>query len=238
MKIVKMGLALLMVMTGFNAVRAQTADEIIDKYVNAMGGKDKLDQLKSAYVVGTVQMMGNETPSTTSILNGKGYRLEYESQGQKVVQVFTDKGGWQINPMMGSTTPQPLPDEMFKESRGQIYLTGPLYNYAAKGNKVELQGKEGNTYKLKVTNIDSVETIVYIDATTYYLTKLTRTGHFMGQTMEVTISFSDFKKTDLGTVFPYSTEINIGGQFSITTTVNKVELNKPIDPAIFEMPKS
>jgi outer membrane lipoprotein-sorting protein len=224
-------------MTGFSTVRAQTADEIINKYVNAMS-KDKLDQLKSAYIVGSVQMMGNETPSTTSILNGKGYRLEYESQGQKVIQVFTDKGGWQINPMMGSNTPQPLPDEMFKESRGQIYLTGPLYNYAEKGNKVELVGKEGNAYKLKVINTDSIETVVYIDATTYYLTKLTRTGHFMGQPMEVTITFSDFKKTDLGTVFPFSTEINIGGQFSITTTVNKVELNKPIDPAIFEMPKS
>ncbi len=238
MKMVKTGLAFLIVMAGFSTARAQTADEIISKYVNAMGGKDKLDQLKSAYIVGTVQMMGNETPSTTSILNGKGYRLEYEAQGQKVIQVFTDKGGWQINPMMGSTTPQPLPEEMYKESRGQIFLTGPLYNYSAKGNKVEYQGKEGNLYKLKVTNVDSVETTVYIDATTYYMTKLTRSGQFMGQSMEVTISFSDFKKTDLGTVFPYSTEINIGGQFSITTIINKVELNKPIDPAIFEMPKS
>jgi len=30
----------------------------------------------------------------------------------------------------------------------------------------------------------------------------------------------------------------LGGQFALTVTVKKVELNKTIDPAIFEMPKS
>ncbi len=117
-------------------------------------------------------------------------------------------------------------------------VTGPLYNYAAKGNKVELLGKEGNDYKLKVTTSDSTETTVYIDGTTYYMTKLVATASMMGQTMEVTSTFSNFKKGDLGLVFPYSVEISYGGQFNITTTVNKIEINKTIDPAIFEMPKS
>ncbi len=238
MKLVKTGIVFLLAIMGFSGVQAQTADEIVNKYVDAIGGKAKLDQIKSAYITGTTQMMGNGAQSKTSILEGKGFRLEYEANGQKVIQVFTDKGGWQINPMMGSTTPQPLPDEMYKGSRGQIFITGPLYNYAAKGNKVELVGKEGNDYKLKITNTDSVETTVYLDGTTYYLTKLTRTANFMGQAMEMTIKFSDFKKTDFGVVFPYLTEINIGGQFTITNTLDKIELNKPIDPAIFEMPKS
>lgn len=238
MKMVKMGVALLLAFTSFSAIQAQTADEIVSKYIDAIGGKDKLDQVKTAYIVGSVQMMGNETPSTTSIVEGKGFRLEYEAQGQKVIQVFTDKGGWQINPMMGSTAPQPIPDAMYKGSRGQIYITGPLYNYAAKGNKLELQGKEGNAYKIKITNTDSVESFLYIDATSYYLTKLTRTAEFMGQPMEFTINFSNFKKSDYGIVFPFSTEVNIGGQFTITNSISKIEINKTIDPAIFEMPKS
>jgi hypothetical protein len=37
---------------------------------------------------------------------------------------------------------------------------------------------------------------------------------------------------------PYAMDIDLGGQFSLTITVKKVELNKTIDPAIFAMPKA
>jgi hypothetical protein len=238
MKIVRMGLALLFAVTGFSAIRAQTVDEIVAKNVDAMGGKDKLEQVKTVYFTNTTQVMGNEGPSTTQIVNGKDYRLDTEVNGQKMTQVVTDKGGWQINPFMGATTAQPIPDDMWKQSKGQLYFSGPLYNYAAKGNKVELLGKEGNAYKLKITNTDSLETIAYIDATTYYLTKITRQTNFMGQAIELSLNFSNFKKADMGITIPYTTEINYGGQFTITNNVTKVEFNKPIDPAVFEMPKS
>ncbi len=238
MNMVKTGLTFLFVMAGFINTKAQTADEIVNKYVDAMGGKDKLEQVKTVSITNTTQAMGNEGPSTTQIINGKAFRLDYEINGQKSTQVYTDKGGWQINPFMGATTAQPIPEEMYKQSKGQLYFTGPLYNYAAKGNKVELVGKEGNAYKLKITNTDSAETIAYIDATTYYLTKVTRQTNFMGQAMELNVSFSNFKKTDFGITIPFTTEINYGGQFVITNNITKIEFNKTIDPAVFEMPKS
>ncbi|HEY2648976.1 MAG TPA: hypothetical protein VGI38_07265 [Puia sp.] len=238
MNMVKTGLTFLLAIAGFSFSKAQTADEIVNKYVDAMGGKDKLGQIKTVYVANTTQAMGNEGPSTTQIIDGKAFRLDYEINGQKTTQVYTDKGGWQINPFMGATTAQPIPEEMYKQSKGQLYFTGPLYNYAAKGNKVELLGKDGNAYKLKITNTDSVETIAYIDAATYYLTKITRQTNFMGNSMELTVSFSNFKKTDFGVTIPYTTEINYGGQFSVTNNITKIEFNKTIDPAVFEMPKS
>jgi hypothetical protein len=239
MNLVKTGLTFLLATASFTFVRAQTADEIINKYVDAIGGKDKLGQLKTVVVTNTTQVMGNEGPSTTQIINGKAFRLDYEINGQKSTQVFTDKGGWQINPFMGATTPQPIPDDVFKQSKGQVYYPAPpLYNYAAMGNKVELMGKDGNAYKLKITNTDSVETIAYIDAASYYLTKVTRQTNFMGQSMELTVSFSNFKKTEFGITIPFTTEINYGGQFAITNNITKIEFNKTIDPAVFEMPKS
>jgi outer membrane lipoprotein-sorting protein len=238
MKMMKMGMAMMLTLSVFSGIRAQTADEIVNKYINAIGGKDKLEQVKTVYMENTVQVMGNEGPSKTSVINGKAFRLESEVNGQKMIQVFTDKGGWQVNPFMGAATPTPLPDELYKQSKGQIDITGPLYNYAAKGNKVELLGKEGNLYKLKVTNKDSVESNWYIDDATYFLVKMTKSGQMMGQSMEITISFSNFKKSDFGITFPFTTEISYGGQFNITSNLNKIEVNKTIDPAIFEMPKS
>ncbi len=109
MNMVKTGLTFLFAMASFTFIKAQTADDIINKYVDALGGKDKLDQIRTVYITNTTQVMGNEGPSTTQILNGKAYRLDYEVNGQKSTQVITDKGGWQINPFMGATTAQPLP---------------------------------------------------------------------------------------------------------------------------------
>jgi hypothetical protein len=238
MKLINMGVALMLTVTCFTVCQAQTADEIVNKYVDALGGKDKLQQVKTVIMETTTQVMGNEGPSTVSIVNGVGYKLVSEVNGQTLIQVFTDKGGWQVNPFAGATTPTALPDDLYKQGKSRVDATGLLYNYAAKGNKVEFLGKEGNDYKLKVTSSDSTETTVFIDGTTYYMTKALASANMMGQTMEVTTTFSNFKKNDFGIVYPYTIEISYGGQFNITTTVKKIDINKPIDPAIFVMPKS
>ena len=172
------------------------------------------------------------------IVDGVGYKVTSEINGQTFTTVYTDKGGWQVNPYAGATTPTALPDDLYKQGRRVLDITGPLFNYAAKGNKVELLGKEGNDYKIKVTTKDSVETTHYIDGTTYYVNKVVSSASMMGQTMEVTFKFSDYKKLDMGLVFANSVDISYGGQFNISTTIKKIEINKTIDPAIFQMPKS
>lgn len=237
MKILKQGILFATALTAFIVSKAQTADEIINKHFDAIGGKDKIDKIKSMHTESSVQVMGNDAPSTLTVLNGKGFRLESEINGQKMVQVFTDKGGWAINPMAGSPDPQAMPEEQYKAGKDQIDIGGPLYNYAAKGSKVEFLGKEDSAYKLKVTNKDSVVTNVYIDPSTYLIRKTTQTGSMMGQEMEITRTYSNFQKTDFGLVYPYTVDISYGGQFNITSNVKKIETNKDVDPKIFEMTK-
>jgi outer membrane lipoprotein-sorting protein len=238
MKLMNMGLALLLTISGISVCKAQTADDVVNKYLDAIGGKDKLAKVKTKSVESTTQVMGNEGPSSINTIDGVGNKVVSEINGQTFMTVFTNKGGWQVNPYAGAATPTALPDELYKQGRSVLDINGPLYDYAAKGNKVELLGKDGNDYKLKVTTKDSVELTAYIDGTTYYLNKLVTTASMMGQTMEVTTTFSNFKKGDMDLVFPYTVEISYGGQFNITTTIKKIEINKTIDPAIFEMPKS
>jgi outer membrane lipoprotein-sorting protein len=238
MKLVKMGVALIVAISSFGALQAQTADEIVAKYVSAIGGKDKLDKVKTFYSESTSQVMGNEGPSVLTIVRGTGYKVSSETNGQAFVMVLTDKGGWQINPFSGAATATALPEEAVKQGQGRLDPFGPLFDYAAKGNKVELVGKDAGAYKLKVTNAVSGETLVYIDSATYYMTKLIINSQFMGQTMDVITTYSDFKKGDMDIVFPYNVVLSYGGQFEVTNKVNKIEINKTIDPAVFEMPKS
>ena len=60
---------------------AQTADEIIDKYVQALGGKDKLTSIQSIVMQGKVSAQGMEIPVSTTILNNKGSKVEFSVMG-------------------------------------------------------------------------------------------------------------------------------------------------------------
>jgi hypothetical protein len=222
-------------------LQAQSVDDIISKHIEAIGGKEKIGGLKSIYKEESIQVMGNEAPSTTYILDGKGFKSEVDFGGQKIVQCFSENGSWGLNPMAGQSAPEAYPAEVAKMSKGQYDIVGALYNYSAKGNKVELLGNEDvngvSCYKIKVVSPENVETIYFIDSKSYYGVKRISKINMQGQEAEAGITFSDFRKTDYGYVMPYATEIALPQGFNVTSVTKKVEINKPIDVKIFEMPK-
>jgi hypothetical protein len=243
MKSIVRGIMMLSVLAGAAALSAQTADtttptadEVIAKYVAAVGGKDAIGQVKSITMDAVMTVMGNEAPSTTTVLDGVGRKMETEFNGSKIVQCVNAKGGWNVNPMAGANDPTPMSDDEFNAAKDDIYVGGGLYDYAARGAKVEMVSKDADGFKIKLTSKDKVETVFVIDPTTYFVKSVMRKGDMQGQEVEVTTSFSDYRKTDVGFLMPYAMDIDFGGQFQLSLAVKKIDLNKTIDPAIFEMP--
>jgi len=234
MKITKFCLLLIAAVSLSFAARAQTADDIIGKYADAIGGKDKLGQIKSVSTDATVNVMGSDNPASTTMLVGKGYLSQAEINGSKIIQCYTDKGGWSINPFTGSTDASPMPDDQYQTGRDGLWIGGSLLNYAALGGKAELLGKEGNSYKIKVTAGKSEKTY-FIDANTYLLTKMTQTVSMQGQSADVTTTLSNYQKTDFGYLSPYKIDVDLG-QIQLGYTVKTVTVNKEVDPKIFDMP--
>lgn len=220
------------------ATAAPSADEIVAKHLDAIGGKQAIGQVKSVTMDTDVQVMGNDAPGTTVILDGVGVKSETDFNGSKIIQCYTSKGGWMVNPMAGQADPTPMPDEQYQAGKDDIYVGGALYNYADRGAKVELVSKDADSYTIKLTPKDGEPTTYVIDAKTYFIKSETRKAQMQGQDVDMTTSYSDYRKTDTGMLMPYSMDVDFGGQFQLTISVKKLEVNKPVDPSIFDMPKA
>ena len=55
----------------------QSVDDIIDQYITARGGKGKLASIKSLYMEGSREMMGNEVDVKVTKVDGKLSRVDF-----------------------------------------------------------------------------------------------------------------------------------------------------------------
>lgn len=219
--------------------QGQSVDEIINKYIDARGGKDKLDAIQSLYMEGARQMMGNEVAVKVTIVQGKLYRNDFEFGGTSGYTIVTPKEGWSLIPMR-SPTPETIKEDRLKEMQGQLDIAGPLVDYASKGNKAELQGKETvdgkEAYKIRLTLNTGKEITYFIDTKTNLLIQTKQMAPAMGgrgtgnesQEREVVTNFSDYQPVD-GILFPHTISNPGSGPMGGSTTFDKIELNKTIE---------
>jgi hypothetical protein len=221
------------------SVSAQSADEVIAKYVKALGGREQISKVNSLYTESKADIMGMESVQKTTVLNGVGYKMEMEIMGSTMITCITKDGGWSINPMMGSGAAEDLPEAQYNEAKNQIFVGAPFTIYAEKGYKAEMLGAEtvgtANATKIKLTAPDSTSAVYYFDSETGLLVKSVTQGDMQGQQVENTATYSDYKEVD-GYTIPYKVTISMGGMFEMTNEVTKVEVNKPVDAAIFAKP--
>ena len=220
---------------------SQTADEVISKYIQVIGGKDRLGKITSVYTESTIDVAGAQGIIKSTTLNGKGMRTVIEIAGQNITSCFTDKEGWVINTMTGNSSAEIMPRAQYNLGKDQIIVGGPFINYAEKGYKVELRGTDivanVNSYKIEFTSPDSILSVYFFDSKTFYLVRAVSQSVSMGQIVPSITNYSDFRQTD-GYTIPYKTEIYLPeGQFVNDMTVTKVELNKPVDELIFKKPE-
>ena len=122
-------LAFILLASSYTLFAQQSADAIINDYFNAIGGRDKIAQLKSVYMEGTFEVMGNTGQINITVLNGKATKSVTKFNGTDIIQVITDTSGWMINPLMGSPDPAPIPKEQYTPVKDEIYIGGALFNY-------------------------------------------------------------------------------------------------------------
>lgn len=70
-----------------------TPKDVIDNYLKALGGKDKLEAVKTTIVDNTLSVQGMEFTMTTKKMGNK-FKSEQSVMGQKMIQLFDGEKGY------------------------------------------------------------------------------------------------------------------------------------------------
>lgn len=228
--------------TATPSAQAQTLDELIQKHVEALGGKAKLDAVKSVRMTGKMTMgPGMEAPFTMEFQDPNKMRMEMSIQGMTMIQAYDGKSGWRVVPFTGKTDPEAMSAEELKQMERQTSnFVDLLSDYKSRGYEAELVGKEtfeGSTvHRIKLTSKDGETVNVYLDAEQYLPLKLVARTTVQGQDIEVETALGDYKEAG-GVLFPHSMQTKSAMMpGTATMTIDKIEVNPEVAASRFEMP--
>ena len=225
-----------------SALGGQTAEEIVSKNIEARGGLEKIKGIQSMRMTGSMRLGDERLPTSLELKRPNKSRWEFTLEGQTAVQAFDGKTAWMIMPFEGQTQPQVMTDQEARDIEMQADVDGPLVDAAAKGNKIELLGKETvdgvETWKLRITRKNGDSRDLYLDAKTYLQVLVVSKRTTDGQTVEIRSKIGDYRNVG-GVMLPHSFQASASGvPQTQALEFSKIELNVPIDDSRFAMPKS
>lgn len=220
---------------------APTADEIVAKYVEKIGGTGKIEAVKTLKRTGKFRGGGgfeakfvewNKRPDLV--------REDFTYQGMTGVTAWDGKTGWKIEPWQGKKDPEPLAEDELKDIIEDSDFDGQLVHYREKGNRLEYAGTEpvegSDTWRLKLTLKNGDVTYYYIDTEDLVPIKLEFKRMIRGAERVIEVLPGDYKAVD-GWYIPHSYEQGRPGSSQRSSFVfEKIEANVPMDDSLFAKP--
>ena len=239
--------ALALVLAWAPRALAQTADEIIEKHLAAVGGRAVLSKLTSQKATGTVAIsaqgadiggsieISKKAPNKSrtlmtldlSALGGSEMVVDQRCDGKTAFASNSLQGNREIT---GSSLQNML----------NASFPSPMLNYKEAGGKVELQGQDKvggrAVFVLLYTPKAGPASKLFLDTETFLLARSVTTLDVpeAGGAVEQTTDVGDYRVVD-GVKTAFSVTVT-GTAQTIVITLTKVELNTPIDDAIFSRP--
>ena len=240
-------MCLIVLLTGFAAAVAQTApqaalpsvDQVLDKYVKAIGGKAAFEKLTSRVSKGTFEMDQMPGPAAEEIdakAPNKEYMVTDAPDFGRVRRGFNGAAGWEDNPQMGLrdiTGPELAAMKRDADFYGAVNLK-ELYP------KMTVKGKESvnghDAYEIEASPPDGAADTLYFDADSGLLVRMQREAVGPNGKVTVDITFDDYREVD-GIKLPYVMHFSTG-ELAFVIKLNEVKHNVPIDDAKFDKPAS
>lgn len=214
-------------------LKAQTADEIVQKYIEAIGGAENWRKVNATFYEGDLHVHGGIVKVYKTVLHGKGMRRNMVSSAMNAFEIYTPTEGWEYLPFQGHQIPETVKTERLTKNADLYDAQGVLVDYTSKGHRLTYLGKEAleakEYHKIKVDHKSGKSETLFFDVSSYLLTRAVTREIINGIESESITKYADYKKLPEGVWFPMSIILPFGEM-----DVKKVEINKEASANIFK----
>lgn len=211
-------------------LKAQTADEIVNKYITAIGGADNLKKLTSIVMEGSTQVQGYDVSLVNTVKCGVGSRMDISVMGMTGYDITTTSKAWKMMPWEGTSDVVERDAEDVKKGQDLLICNGSLANYGLnKVGTVKLMGEEkidkADCFKLLVTDAGGNEKTYFIDKSTSLIARTIKKGP---DGADIVNNMSDYKQVN-GYTFAHT----MTGE-DRTMTWSKITVNSAVEDSKFK----
>jgi outer membrane lipoprotein-sorting protein len=240
-------LSLLLIPVFVLQASAQTADEIVEKHLTAIGGRAALAKLTTRKGTGTITIstpngdlkgpieLYAKAPNKTRAYMTLDLSAMGLSETMVLDQKFDGTTGWALNSLQGDSE---ITGNQLDNMRNSVFPS-PLLNYKAMGTTLEVLPGETVAGKSMIVLMATPKTgsasRLYVDPDTFLIVRSVATVNVpaMGGDVEQTAEASDYRTVD-GVKVPFVT-VNATAMQTATITLKTVEHNVAIDDAMFSV---
>jgi len=219
------------------AAALPSADQIIDKYVQAIGGKAAIEKVNSREMKGTFELaaMGVSAPfeSYSKAPNKSAITIDITGFGM-VQRGYNGTVGWDANPQTGLR-------ELSGGELAQMKLGSDFYRDLRLKQlfpKMTVKGVEkvkgSDAYVVEATSADGITEKMYFDAQSGLLVRTDTEADTPEGKMSITVLASDYREVD-GIKIPFTIEQKTP-TIEFTIKLSSVKHNVAVDDAKFNKP--
>jgi zinc protease len=202
---------------------------IFENYLNAIGGLDEINKIKSISTIATVKIQNAPFSPTAEIKqkhpNLNSLVMTVEGMGTLMSQKFDGENGY--IEQMGQKIP--FEEDQINSEKEKLGLFEETYLDSNKMEIISLNPIDGkDLYKIKVNG----KSFRYYDAATNLLIIKEETVNVAGNEITSITKYSNYKEIE-GVLFPYKREITSGPQ-TVVFEISSIKFNEEIDDSFFK----
>jgi hypothetical protein len=213
-----------------------TAQSVIQHYIQAIGGKDKLDAIKDMSTETARTIQGQRIIVHREYLLPDRFKLEVvvPDMNNQVVTKVVMNGDSVTMQQMGNDIP--VSDEAREAIKEEMHLF-PEQQYLTAAYKLSLDYMEAvdgkDAYVVKVTDPNGNVSSEYYDATTgLKVEETSERANTAGGVAKATTTYGDYRDVD-GVKFPFSVTSEAGGS-SMDSKVTEIKMNSGLSAEDFK----
>lgn len=219
-------------------VYSQTVEEIIQKMIDASGGRKALESIDDSIMTGTIDLVDSGLTGEITVYKkepGKT-RIDLEVMGMVITQAYDGNIAWWINPQTGATEEMPATEaaSMKRDSLPRDAIFNPEkygISYEYKG-KETLDGKDH--FIIEQTFDDGFKMTLFVDSETYLPTKSKGIlDSAMGEAEFEQVA-SDYKKVN-GLMIAHTVTTYVNGAEARIIVITDIQYNTGLEDSLFKM---